>query len=96
MVVGSSSVAVTQNSWLLFLTTQLVKLPLVTYPLLCSTCVTKGTLCYAIGHELLPEQTFTASATDLRERFLLSGVFYLTPLPAGFKASLGAAVQPQS
>ena len=32
----------------------------------------------------------TASATDFRERFLLSGVFYLTLLPDGFKASLGA------
>ena len=27
---------------------------------------------------------------DLREDFLLSDVFYLTLLPAGFKASLGA------
>ena len=36
-------------------------------------------------------QWSTASATDLRERFLLSGVFfYLTLLPASFKASLGA------
>ena len=33
---------------------------------------------------------------DLREHFLLSGVFYLTLLPAGFKASQGPAVQPQS
>ena len=38
----------------------------------------------------------TASATDLRERFLLSGVFYLTLHPAGFKASSEPAVQPQS
>ena len=30
------------------------------------------------------------------ERFLLSGVFYLTFLPAVFKAFLGPAVQPQS
>ena len=33
---------------------------------------------------------FTVSATDLRERFLLSGVSYLTLLPAGVKASVGA------
>ena len=33
---------------------------------------------------------FTASATDLRERFLQLEVFNLTLLPAGFKASLGA------
>ena len=79
-----------------FQTTQLVRLPLVTYPSLCSTCVTYQTLCHAIGHQLLPTHPFTASATDLRERFLLSGIFYLTLLPAGFKASLGPAVQLQS
>ena len=33
----------------------------------------------------------TASATDLRQRFLLSGFFYLALLPAVFKASLGLA-----
>ena len=40
--------------------------------------------CHASDHLV------TASATALRERFLLPGVFYLTLLPAGFKASLGA------
>ena len=60
---------------------QLVKLPLVTYSSLCSTYVTYGTLGNAIGHQLLPTHPFTASATDLRERFLLSGVFHLTLLP---------------
>ena len=35
---------------------------------------------------------FTVSATDSRERFLLSGVFYLTFLPACFKVFLGPAV----
>ena len=39
---------------------------------------------------------FTASAMDLRERFLISSIFYLALLPAGFEASLGPAVQPQS
>ena len=67
-----------------------VRPPLVTYPLLWSTCVTFRTPCHAIGHQLLPNHPFTVSATDLREHFLLSGVFYLTLLPAGFKASLGA------
>ena len=33
---------------------------------------------------------FTVSATDLRERFLLSRDFYLTFLPASLKTSLGA------
>ena len=33
----------------------------------------------------------TSSATDLREHFLLSGVFYFALLPAFFKASLGAS-----
>ena len=34
--------------------TQSVRLPLVTYPSLCSTCVTYRTLCHAIGHQALP------------------------------------------
>ena len=34
----------------------------------------------------------TAGATDLRERFLLPGIFYLTILPAFIKASLGLVV----
>ena len=34
------------------------------------------------------------SATDLRRRFLLLGIFYLTLLPAFFKAFLGWAVLP--
>ena len=44
------------------------------------------------GHYAMPVVIFYASATDLRERFLLSGVFYLALLPASFKASLGLAV----
>ena len=36
--------------------TQSVRLPLVTYPSLCSTCVTYRTLCHAIGHQVLPTQ----------------------------------------
>ena len=67
-----------------------IRLPLGNYPSLCSTCVTYGTPCHAIGHQLLPTHLFSMSATDLRERFLLSGIFYHTLLPAFFKASLGA------
>ena len=33
--------------------TQSVRLPKVTYPSLCSPCVTYGTLCHAIGHQVL-------------------------------------------
>ena len=39
---------------------------------------------------------FTASATDLRQHFLLSGIFYFALLSAGFEASLGPTIQPQS
>ena len=66
--------------WDIFLTistTQLVRAPLITYPLLCSTCVTYGTSCHARSHRDFPP-------------FSLSGVFYLALLPAVFKASLGA------
>ena len=41
---------------ILLTTKQLVRPPLVTYPSLCSTCVTYGTLCHAIGHQLPPTQ----------------------------------------
>ena len=34
--------------------TQSVRLPLVTYPSLCSTCVTYRTPCHTIGHQVLP------------------------------------------
>ena len=34
--------------------TQLVRSPLATYSSLCSTCVTYGTACHAIGEQLLP------------------------------------------
>ena len=68
---------------------------LVTYNSLCSTCVTYGTLCHTIVHQLLPSLPFTANATDLRERFLLSGVFYLTLLPAFSRILWEPAVQPQ-
>ena len=37
-----------------------------------------------------PTNPVTSSATDLRERFLLWDIFYLTLLPDFFKASLGA------
>ena len=38
--------------------TQSVRSPLVTYPSLCSTCVTYRTLCHAIGHQVLPTQPY--------------------------------------
>ena len=41
-----------------------------------------------------PPIAFTVSAMDLREHFFLSGVFYLTLIPAGFKASPAMEVQP--
>ena len=50
--------------------------------------VTYRTPCHASGHLVI----FTLSATDLRERFFTFRRFYLTLLPASFKASLGPAV----
>ena len=38
------------------ISTQLVRPSSATYPSLCSTCVTYGTPCHAIGHQLLPTQ----------------------------------------
>ena len=42
-----------------FTLTQWVRLPMVTYPSLCSPCVTYGTLCHAVGHQVLSTLTKT-------------------------------------
>ena len=47
-----------------FTLTQSVRLPMVTYPSLCSPCVTYGTLCHAIGHQVLPTQPLPREAED--------------------------------
>ena len=39
--------------------TQSVRLPMVTYPSLCSTCVTYRILCHAICHQVLPTLALT-------------------------------------
>ena len=44
--------------------TQLFRLPLVTYPSLCSTCVTYRMLCHAIGHQVLPTQPLPREVED--------------------------------
>ena len=43
-----------------------------------------------LRHWLLCKDSFTASAADLKERFLLSGVVYLILLPAIFQRLPGA------
>ena len=65
-------------------TKQLVRPPLV------STCMTYGRPCHAIGHQLLPSQPCYCKYYRFERAFFLSGIFYLTLLPAFFKASLGA------
>ena len=44
--------------------TQSVRLPLVTYPSLCSTCVTYRMLCHTIGHQVLPTQPLPREVED--------------------------------
>ena len=44
--------------------TQSVRLPLFTYPSLCSTCVTYRMTCHCIVHQLLPTQPLTTEAED--------------------------------
>ena len=44
--------------------TQSVRPPLVTYPSLCSTCVTYRTLFHAIGHQVLPTQPLPREVED--------------------------------
>ena len=47
-----------------FTLTQSVRLPMITYPSLCSPCVTYGTLCHAIDHQVLPTQPLSREAED--------------------------------
>ena len=44
--------------------TQSVRLPLVNYPSLSSTCVTYRTLCHTIGHQVLPTQPLPREVED--------------------------------
>ena len=46
--------------------TQSVRLPLVTYPSLCSTCVTYRAQCHAIGHQVLPTRLLPREVEDFR------------------------------
>ena len=48
--------------------------------------------CFFTVCQVLRCSLVTASTTDLRERFLLSGIFYIRLLPAFIKDSLGLAV----
>ena len=50
-----------------------------------SPCYLK-TPCHASGHLVIYRECYT----DVKERFLLSGIFYFTLLSVVFKASLGA------
>ena len=50
--------------WFILILTQSVRLPMVTYTLLCSTCMTYETLCYAIGNQVLPTQLLSREAED--------------------------------
>ena len=53
--------------WFILTLTQSVRPPMVTYPSLCSTCVTYGTLCHARGHQVLPAPDFSSLTCDLRD-----------------------------
>ena len=66
--------------------TQSVRLPLVTYPSLCSTCVTYRTPCHAIGHQVLPTQPvpreaeyFLRGDKHFKNVALLTYLMYFSP-----------------
>ena len=52
-----------------FFSTQLVSPPLVTYPSLCSTCVTYRTPCHGIGHQLLPNLPYYSKCYGFERAF---------------------------
>ena len=50
--------------WFIPIPTLSVRLPLVTYPSLCSNCVTYRTQCHSIGHQVLPIQPLPREAEE--------------------------------
>ena len=52
--------------------TQSVRPSLITYPRLCSACVTYRTLCHTIGHQVLPTQALPREVEDLEVKIVLS------------------------
>ena len=66
--------------------TQSLRLPLVTYASLCSTCVTYRTLCHSIGRQVLPTQPLPKEAQDFPRRnkhfkhvALVTSLIYFSP-----------------
>ena len=69
--------------WFTLTLTQSVRLPMVTYPSLCSPCVTYGTLCHAIGHQVLPTHPGCTSHLDVTYRTLCHAIGHQAlPTPA--------------
>ena len=64
----------------LLILTQSVRLPVVTYPSLCSTCVDYRTPCHAIGHQVLPTHPYLfREAEDFPEVATILSM-YLCPI----------------
>ena len=61
--------------------TQSVRLPMATYPSLCSSCVTCGTLCHTFGHQVLPAPWMT-SLDVLQDAMPCQGSLTLIPREA--------------
>ena len=53
--------------WFTLTLTQSVRLPMVTYPSLCSTCVTYEMLCHTRGHQVLLAPAFNSLTCHLRD-----------------------------
>ena len=61
--------------WFIPLSTQSVRPPLVAYPWFCSTCVTYGTSCHAIGHQVLPTQPCYCECYGFEKEFFTFSCF---------------------
>ena len=68
--------------WFTLTLTQSVRLPMVTYPSLCSTCVTYGTLCHAIGHQVLPTPASVIPHPSVNYRQVFRPILYFQPSPS--------------
>ena len=76
--------------------TQSVRLPLATYPSLCSTCVTYRTLCHAIGHQPLPREVEDFPRGDKYFKHVPPPTYLIYPHQKGIRSRFCLCVKDSS
>ena len=68
--------------WFTLTLTQSVRLPMVTYPSLWSPCVTYGTLCHVIGHQVLSTSASVIPHPSVNYCQVFRPILYFQPSPS--------------